>query len=177
MKIAPFSVTAASLCLMSLASGCLYEIRDEIVDCEIATSNHRRAYATWRRCMPVYESVDHFYDFKYGFIEGYKAAANGGNGCPPTLPPNCYWKVQYQTEDGRAMTNAWFDGYSHGALAAAADGVAEMNRIVTRGGQHDSNHQIVLPDDEHGTPTEMTPADAAEDYSLPPTPVESSPSF
>lgn len=177
MRISTFSVTAASLCLLSLASGCLYEIRDEFVDCEISVRNHRRAYMTWRRCMPVYESMDHFYDFKYGFIEGYKAAANGGNGCPPTLPPASYWKVPYQTEEGRAMTNTWFDGYSHGALAAEADGIADLNRIVTRGDRRDDGHQIVLPAEQGGMPTDMTPADAAEDYSLPPPPVVLSPSL
>lgn len=91
--------------------------------------------------------------------------------------PPSYWKVQYQTEQGKAMTNAWFDGYSHGALAAEADGVADLNRIVTRGGRHDDGHQMMLPAEQGGMPTEMTPADAAEDYSLPPPPVVLSPSL
>ena len=169
MRISIFSVTVASLCLLSLTSGCLYEIRDEIIDFEISMRNHHRACKAWRRCRPVYKSIDPYRDFKYGFIKGYMAFATGGNGCPPVLPPACYWKVWYQSEEGKAKTNAWFDGYSHGVLAADADDVAELNRIVTRGGRYEDGHQMVQPAAENGMPTEMTPADAAKDY-WPPAP-------
>jgi hypothetical protein len=182
MRISILSVTAASLCLLSLTSGCLYEIRDEFIECEMCITNHCRASGAWHECKPVYKSMDHHSDFKKGFMEGYQAAASGGNGCPPALPPPCYWKVKYQSDKGKAQTNAWFDGYSHGALAAEADGVAEINRIVTRGriadvGHHDDGHQIVLPTDGHGMPSDMTPSNVVPNDFLPPAPVESSPSL
>src|SRR5712691_4115971 len=163
MRISIFSVTVTSLCLLSLVSGCLYEIRDEIVDCEISMRNHLRACDAWCRSLPVDKSKETYGDFKSGFLQGYKAIATGGNGCPPVLPPACYWKGRYQSEEGQAKTNAWFDGYSQGALAAKADGVAELNRIVTRGGRHDDGHQIGRPAIDHETPTEMTPAEAAKE--------------
>ena len=171
------SITVASICLLSLASGCLYEIRDEIIDSQLWITNHFRASNAWHRSESAYDSVDYVYDFRKGFMAGYAAAANGANHCPPAIPPSQYWKVWYQSEEGKSQTNAWFDGYSHGALAADSDGVAELNRIVTRGriddGGQQSGQQIELPADGHRPPTEMIPEEPAPDDSISPTPADS----
>lgn len=157
-------LTAAALCLLLLTAGCLYEIRDEVLESETNLRNHRRAFATWRDCYPTYRSVENFHDFKCGFISGYKATAYGGNGCPPPLPPTEYWKGSYQTPEGKAKANTWFDGYAHGVLAAQSDGVAEMNQIVTRTprpSSYSSSPMIPLP--EIGPPAQLPAAE------LPPT--------
>jgi hypothetical protein len=45
------------------------------------------------------------------------------------LPPRCYWKPHFQTPEGRAKINAWFDGYSHGAVAAQQDGFGSLQQL------------------------------------------------
>jgi len=164
-----FIIIIAALSLCSFSSGCLYEIRDEIVDCEINFRNKRRASAAWDACREAYETVEHVSDFKDGFISGYIAVANGGNGCPPSTPPAKYWKARFQTIDGKARTNAWFDGYAHGALAAQSDGVAYMNQIVTRGGRNGSGgHEVMLPSSGNDVPHEMLSTDGAGNSEFPP---------
>lgn len=125
-------------CILLLLSttGCLYEIRDEIIDCEFKLKNCFMADAAWKQCSPVYRDLENQRDFRAGFKAGYKDVAFGANGCPPTLPPACYWKACYATDAGKAKAHAWFDGYAHGAVAAEGDGVADSNRIITRGGNH-----------------------------------------
>ena len=67
--------------------------------------------------------------FARGFKAGYRNVLEGGSGCQPTLPPECYWKACYQTPAGRCKTYAWFDGFSHGALAAKQDGYGGLGEI------------------------------------------------
>jgi hypothetical protein len=146
-----------SLLLLMMSTGCLYEIRDEIIDCEFKLKNCCEAHAAWKQCAPVYKSMEHCKHFRKGFIAGYVDVSFGANGCPPSLPPACYWKACHGNADGKAKVNAWFDGYSHGALAAEADGIAEANRIVTRGGRNTNGHSMeVLPPTETTEPA-MTP--------------------
>lgn len=133
-----------SLLLLVSASGCLFEIRDEIVDYEFMIKNCLEARSAWKQCAPEYQSLENRRDFKSGFMAGYKAVAAGAGVCPPSLPPHCYWKSCYATESGKMKANAWFDGYSHGALAAEADGVAEANRIITRGGRQSGDHKTQM---------------------------------
>lgn len=167
-------VTVAALGLWCFASGCLYEIRDEIIDCEVNVRNHRRAWVSWGRCYPVYQSTEFLHDFRCGFIAGYKSVARGGTGCPPAIPPSCYWKPERQTPEGKASANAWFDGFSHGVLAANADGVAEMNQIVTRGGKNSNGNgkQMLLPADQYPLPIDMGPLNGVEELVPPPRPAE-----
>jgi hypothetical protein len=169
------SSTIAALCLLTLASGCLYEIRDEVLECDVNLRNHRRAYASWAASYPVYKSVDNFHDFKHGFITGYKAMAAGGNGCPPALPPPCYWKGSHQNEWGKRKANAWFDGYSHGVLAAQCDGVVEMNRIVTRMPRPNAGTEAFLPMDHDEAPAKTPPVDVFEELNRPPLAIPPSP--
>lgn len=165
-------LTVASLGLWCFASGCLYEIRDEILDCEINVRNHRRAWDSWARCYPVYQSTEYLHDFRCGFITGYKSIARGANGCPPAIPPACYWKPERQTPEGKASAHAWFDGYSHGVLAANADGVAEMNQIVTRGGKNKGTQKMLLQNNAQPIPVEMMPLDQVEELFPPPPPAD-----
>jgi hypothetical protein len=143
--------------LMLMMTGCLYEIRDEIIDFEFRFKNYGEARAAWRQCSTVYASTEHYSDFRKGFMAGYEDVSFGSNGCPPSLPPARYWKARYGSEVGKAKTNAWFDGYSHGALAAEADGIAAANRIVTRGGHRADDHTMEMAMPSELNDTEMAP--------------------
>jgi len=153
--------------LLTLVAGCLYEIRDEINDCELQCKNSCCAKMAWHRCSGVYQSIEYRRDFKAGFLSGYSSVAYGSNGCPPSLPPSCYWKTIHTNQTGKARANAWFDGYSHGALAAEADGIAESNRIVTRGGRRTDS---TAPGSEMYHMDDMPPPGATPTESLSPTP-------
>jgi hypothetical protein len=86
----------------------------------------QQAWNEWSWC---YDELDHPRHFAKGFKAGYRDVIQGGNGCQPTLPPKCYWKSCYQSAEGRCKVNSWFDGFSHGALAAQQDGVGDWTQI------------------------------------------------
>lgn len=86
----------------------------------------QQAWNEWSWC---YDELDHPHHFAKGFKAGYRDVIEGGNGCQPTLPPKCYWKSCYRSAEGRCKVNAWFDGFSHGALAAQQDGAGNWNEI------------------------------------------------
>ena len=68
-------------------------------------------------------------ELKKGFIAGYQAVANGGNGCTPPIAPSEYWGWKYQSPFGQAAVQAWFEGYPLGAKAAEIDGVGNWSRV------------------------------------------------
>lgn len=68
-------------------------------------------------------------DFEAGFLDGYAAAGEGGDGCPPPLPPRKYWSWKYQTPEGQGKVAAWYAGWPHGARAAEEDGAASWSQI------------------------------------------------
>jgi hypothetical protein len=120
----------AGLCVFGAACGC-HEIRDGIDDKMIASQNRRYATQAWKRSKDAYDHVDYYKDFRTGFCDGYFDVAMGGNGCQPALPPRDYWGAKYQNPEGQHRIMAWFNGYSHGALAAQQDGIAYWNRLPT----------------------------------------------
>ncbi|MCH2204144.1 MAG: hypothetical protein MK102_19435, partial [Fuerstiella sp.] len=40
-----------------------------------------------------------------------------------------YWKWNYRSAEGHRKVNAWFDAFSHGALAAQKDGAGSWSQI------------------------------------------------
>ena len=68
-------------------------------------------------------------DFEEGFRDGYAAAGQGGDGCPPPVPPRKYWSWKYQTPEGQGKVSAWYAGFPHGARAAEQDGATNWNQI------------------------------------------------
>ncbi len=69
---------------------------------------------------------DHFRD---GFVEGYCSVCKGNKGYVPAMPPEDYWKSQYQTAEGAKCVNAWFEGFPIGAEAAKKDGAGKFHDI------------------------------------------------
>jgi len=109
-------------------TGCT-SIQDHFVNIEMDTRNRILAQQGWNEWSWCYEELEYPFHFAKGFKAGYRDILSGGNGCQPTLPPRCYWKPQFQTPEGRCKTMAWFDGFSHGALAAQQDGFGNLNEI------------------------------------------------
>lgn len=117
-------VFAALAGLTGCASMC-----DTCINVETDTRNHILAQKAWGEWSWAYDNLDHPVHFARGFKAGYRDVLDGGNGCQPALPPKVYWKPCYQTPDGRCKTYAWFDGFSHGALAAKQDGYEGLGGI------------------------------------------------
>ncbi|MEQ1903454.1 MAG: hypothetical protein ABL888_04655 [Pirellulaceae bacterium] len=59
--------------------------------------------------------ADHF---QRGYVAGYCSVCRGGDGYVPATPSKDYMGYEYQSEDGAACVNAWFEGYPLGAQAA-----------------------------------------------------------
>lgn len=115
----------------SLLSGC-FSLRTAISDEMIAIRNYEQARGAWASCRDIYVDCEpNLYDFGLGFRAGYVAVAGGGNGCPPTLPPQRYWGARFQNDSGRAQAVSWYNGYSHGVEVAMADGVGGNSGMVT----------------------------------------------
>lgn len=73
---------------------------------------------------PLYSS-----DFKRGFIAGYRAVCDGGDGEIPAVPPRRYWGSRYLSPEGQAKSKAWFEGYPEGVRAAQTDGIDSYRDI------------------------------------------------
>lgn len=101
-----------------LASGCA-DFQQE----KIEARNRYLARTAWENLEVVYEHMEFTEDFGRGFREGYYDVCNGGNGCPPVIPPRQYWSVKYASPRGHQQTHAWFEGYRYGAVVAEQDGV------------------------------------------------------
>lgn len=119
--------TLAAILFLS-AAGCA-SIEEGCVNTEMKIRNHILAQKAWGEWSWCYDDLDYPMHFAKGFKDGYRDILDGGTGCQPTLPPKCYWKPQYQSAEGGCKTNAWFDGFSHGALAAQQDGFGSLNQI------------------------------------------------
>ena len=122
-------LSLAGLALMLFSAAGCNSISDMCLEKEMACRNHvlaMKAWGTWSWC---YDELDYPRDFASGFRAGYENILAGGKGCQPTLPPRLYWKPCYQNPEGQCKTQAWFDGYSHGALAAQQDGYGNMQTI------------------------------------------------
>lgn len=122
---------AVKMLMLSLVvglSGCA-SIGDGVISCEMGIRNRVLAQKAWGHWSWCYDKLEYPYHFARGFKAGYRDVLDGGAGCQPTLPPQCYWKPTYQTPEGRCKTNAWFDGFSHGALAGKQDGYGDMSEI------------------------------------------------
>jgi hypothetical protein len=65
-------------------------------------------------------------DFAKGFKLGYADYLENGDGSSHPLPPLRYWKVRYETHEGRAATVAWLEGFQAGTAAAKASGYREL---------------------------------------------------
>lgn len=165
--------------LLLLSSGCL-RLREEVNDALLCARNHADAWHAWRYYRHGCPD-ETWYPRHYGkgFRQGYRDVAAGGNGCPPTLPPSCYWSVCFQNPSGQAKVQEWFRGYVFGASAAQIDGVSEYNQIMTSerlfgrcgpqdagGGAHYTDHGTGWSSE--GSDSTPVPAASPESGQVPP---------
>ena len=130
--------------LVGFLSGC-YDIEDGFNDFMISSKIQTTAHWSWFSNRSLYRDVDHSCHFAKGYTAGYQNVAGGGNGCQPILPPRNYWKVCYQSAKGQCKIQAWFDGFSHGGLAAAQDNASLYSRIPTS-----STGKVWYPEEGYG---------------------------
>lgn len=94
------------------------------------------------------EYSDHF---KQGFIDGYSDVCDGGDGYVPAVPPEDYWKYQYQCAEGAKCVNAWFKAYPAGVKAAREDGSGAFQKVyiskMIKSAIVQDKADHVLPDD------------------------------
>lgn len=114
--------------LLFSAAGC-NAISDMCLEKEMTCRNHILACKAWGEWSWCYDQLNHRSHFAKGFRAGYENILAGGKGCQPTLPPRLYWKPCFQTPLGQSQIQSWFDGYSHGALAAQQDGYGNINTL------------------------------------------------
>lgn len=116
-------------CSVFVMTGC-YSAMDHIEEHKLQCRNHLDAWDSWRDMKHHYQTVPYRSDFKAGYKAGYLDIVNGGDGCQPLLPPRKYMHAHYQTPEGKKKALTWFEGFSHGAIAAEQDGAGHWNKIV-----------------------------------------------
>ncbi len=93
--------------------------------------------------------------FMDGFLEGYHDMLQGGDGCPPVVPPRRYWSWKYQSAGGQGAVSDWFNGYSAGVAAAKEDGLSNLCRIPVSS-QYNGSSSVPIQG-MHGTEEEWIP--------------------
>jgi len=126
-----FLLSPATGCTMLSGLGNSLKHQEAIDDFMVGYRNQAWAAKAWhcrkqRFCNKRFQS-----DFEAGFRAGYEAVAEGGNGCVPAVCPQAYWGWQYQTADGQARMNAWFEAYPLGVQAAEEDGIGHWSQVQT----------------------------------------------
>lgn len=121
-------VIGFTIAIVLLTTGC-----SGFQELSIEQRNRNAAYCAWKRVRSEYQQQGVPYRVREhvgaGFQQGYYDVSMGGNGQVPLFPPNVYWGVKYQNEQGSAAIGAWFRGYQDGAIAAEKDGLASFNQI------------------------------------------------
>jgi hypothetical protein len=168
-------VAIPGLILMTVASGCFYELRDEMAEHQILWSNKFAAYAAWQNSQSTCQGISCPHSFKEGFVAGYIDVANGGTGCAPAIPeiPCCNHMWMDRCSESQKM-EAWYDGYEIGVIAARSDGMTDVNRITTRIPRplpmDLSNLNQVPASDQKSSGTVPTPAVPPVPSPIPPSP-------
>jgi hypothetical protein len=146
------------LALISLGlTGCA-----EIQEMKINVRNRYLSKEAWESLRETNDCMNFESDFGRGFRAGYYDVANGGNGCPPPLPPQRYWSVRYMSLKGRERTEAWFAGYRYGAMVAQQDGIGTFLELPTSLPDESTRRELPLPPkepEESAVPAEETPAE------------------
>lgn len=102
---------------------------DCIDDFMIDYRNSALAEKSWHCHKHLYSDRLYLKDFKAGYIAGYINIASGGNGCCPCMAPASYLGWRYQSAQGQAAVNAWFEGYPYGVKAAEQDGIGNWSQV------------------------------------------------
>ena len=114
--------------------------------------------------------------FKQGFIDGYQAVCDGGDGYVPAVPPEQYWSYQYQSPEGAKCVNTWFKAYPLGVKAAREDGAGAFQKVYI---SKMIQSAIVQDKADHVLPDDVPVVTAEKQVTEPPRPAgnSSDPSF
>jgi hypothetical protein len=162
---------------------------DACNDFVIGWRNEVWARQSWHENKACFADQAYLRDFGQGYRDGYMSVAAGGNGCPPPIPPRCYWSWHYQSGEGQGKVAAWFAGFPHGAAAAERDNAGEWQEIQVSHHIHTQyspefqDGTIFLPEDlmdearctNRPEPTRMPPM--ANPSGLPPLAPEADPLY
>ncbi|MGV3486656.1 MAG: hypothetical protein ACO1RT_19720 [Planctomycetaceae bacterium] len=118
-------------CTMAKGLGNSLSHHEALDDFMVGYRNQAWAAKAWHCRKHKFCNRQFLSDFENGFRDGYQAVADGGNGCVPAVCPQSYWGWQYQTADGQARMNAWFEGYPLGVQAAEQDGIGHWSQVRT----------------------------------------------
>lgn len=117
--------------LPAVTAGCA-AIEEEKDECISDCLDKCRSWCVWHRVRRCYSDEPNLHAFGEGFRAGYLHIKNGGNGCPPLLPPRKYWSsCCYRGCKGQSASVSWFNGFSEGVMQGLYDGVAGCNQVVT----------------------------------------------
>ena len=116
--LAGMAISASSGCTIVQSATDFVHYNEMTDDFVLGWRNHVWSRQAWIEHRPEYQNHPHIHAFKNGFIDGYSSVASGGNGCPPALPPRCYWSWKYQSPEGQAKVATYFEAFPLGAKAA-----------------------------------------------------------
>jgi hypothetical protein len=133
---------------------------DACNDFVIGYRNEVWAKQSWHENKSCFADQPYLKAFGEGYQAGYIDVASGGNGCPPVLPPRCYWAWHYQSPEGQAKVAAWFAGFPHGAATAERDNAGGWQEIQV---SHQTETQY-SPEFQNGTI--FLPDELLEEYNL-----------
>jgi hypothetical protein len=147
----------ACLAFAVALSGC-YSITDGINSRAMSLRDCCDAQRVWLAYRADYvDCAAYPHYFGEGFKAGYRAVAEGGQGCPPPLPPRKYWSVCYQNEAGKLKILNWYNGHAQGVLVAQQLGVQNRNKLVTGADLYRRNCPVEIVIDP--PPSSMPPLD------------------
>lgn len=126
-------ISGASGCTITSNAYKQLHQHEALGDFMISHRNRVMAARAWYRQKHCFGGHHHMDELKAGFIEGYIAVAEGGNGCVPAIAPREYWGWRYQSANGQRAVNAWFAGYPLGAKAAEQAGIGHWSQIRPAG--------------------------------------------
>jgi hypothetical protein len=121
------SFRSIALLFLATASGCA-----SISDCHYYYVNKSRAKSAWRaaqKCLPEDRCCK---DFAKGYQAGYLDVSRGGDGTAPPVPPSCYWGPAYQTCEGLALVNKWYEGFAQGACDSLHEGRNRWHNVPSQ---------------------------------------------
>lgn len=124
----------SGLLLLTTASGCMQELREECAECETRWNISWAADSAYQdMAQTCCVGINCPHSFKDGFRAGFADVADGGLGCLPAVPKfgccNHMWLDHCSDAD---KMSAWYDGFELGVIAAKNAGMSDAYRMATR---------------------------------------------
>ena len=112
--------------LLASTLGCVAGVQD----CNYELTQKSRA-ASAVRCVPDCRKGCYPHDFEKGFRDGYYDIITGNEGCPPVVPPPCYWHPNQILDDHDNRRIAYYNGFEAGVAAAGCQPETHYLKVHT----------------------------------------------